>query len=413
VITLFDAVPDKETCTRLVSLYWETVASTYHIFHGPTFWSSYWLYWGDVSQRTESFACIILLMLACVNCLERRQPAKYRGLSNVSREQADFWIDTCESWMHRQSRKHLIIDSYQHRILLVIAKQINAIKMKQVWERASELLTFAISTGLHQDPSKIDNTYIRDQTVGIPLRPKTTPYEQEMRRRLWAAVVELEMQASLDKGVPSSRLSLLADCGPPSLLVDDQFDESTSAWPAPESRAKYTSISYLNLSQDSLKLRATLSDIVNTSGEHLAYDEILTFDDQIKRAIRDLPEWVKNKNRDGSPSSNEPSTAPAALLELQLIQYQLLLHIPNARRANNESRSNLARMTCIDSAVRLLQLHIQLAQSAQSPGSHWLNLMREDVFRAIMAITYNLILWRGLNSKPLYSSITASADNHR
>ncbi|KIV99199.1 uncharacterized protein PV09_09150 [Verruconis gallopava] len=404
VATLFDAVPDKDVCTKMVSLYWETIASTYHIFHGPTFWSAFWLYWGDPQQRTEAFACTILLMLSCVNSIERRKPARYRGLSSVPREQSSYWIEICESWMRRQSRKHLRIDSFQNRVLLVISKQINAIKTKQAWERANELLTFAISTGLHQDPTKIDSTLIRDQTIGVPSKPKTTPYEQEMRKRLWAAIVELEMQASLDKGIPSSRLALLADCGKPSLLDDEQFEVCSSLLPLPEPRSKFIGISYLNLSQESLRLRATLSDIINTGSDHLSYDEILMYDDKIKRALNDLPDWVKIKNSNASSSLSQLAATPAALLELQLLQFQLWLHAPSARQAIDDSRANLSRITCIDCAVRIMSLHARLAKS--SPPSHrihWLTLAREDVFRAIMAICYNLTLWRGLSSD--YSSV--------
>jgi hypothetical protein len=223
------------------------------------------------------------------------------------------------------------------------------------------------------------------------------------------------MQASLDKGIPSSRLALLADCGRPSLLVDDQFDQLSTALPSPEPRSKYAAISYLHLSQDSLRLRAILSEVVNTSAEHLSYDEVLSYDDQIKRALSDLPEWVKQKNDGLSASPAGSSGASAALLELQLRQFLLLLHIPFARRPELDSRSNLSRMTCIDTAVRILQIHLQLGQSGvQSIRSHWLNLMREDVFRSIMAICYNLVLWRGLNSRLTTRSFFIKlADNFR
>ena len=391
-----DVLPDKDTCARLVTIYFDTVECTYHIFHGPTFWASFWAYWLEPSQQTEALACIILLMLSCVHVANSKELSKYRGLSNVVREEAMYWIETCDAWMARQSRKHLTIESFQVRILLAMAKQINAVKRKQVWERASELLTFAVSTGLHQNPSKIDTTYVRDQAQDLPTKPKTTPYEREMRRRLWAVIVELELQASFDKGVPPSRLPLMADCGNVTLLADEQFDPSSSALPSSELRSKYTAVSYLSLSQESLHLRIAVADLINTSIDLVAFDQLLEYDEQLKHTIERLPEWTRAKRTDASALVN--SQAPAALLELQMLQLRLLLHVPSARGMDKSSQCNLSRMTCIDTSARMMRIHQDLSQGgSHDRGVHWLSLLREDVFRAVVAFCFNLVVWQGLS----------------
>jgi hypothetical protein len=392
-----DALTDKDSSIMLVTEYWNSVAPIYHIIHGPTFWASFWAYWTETPQQAEMMACIILLMMSCVNVPEQHNhpPARYRGLSNVSREQASYWIETCDAWMSRQSRKHLTIESYQIRVLLVIAKQINAVKRKQIWERSSELLAFAISTGLHQDLSKVDTTCVRDQVENQPTKPKCTPYEQEMRRRLWAAVVELELQASLDKGVPPSRLASMADCGHPTHLADEQFEPTSSALPTPKSTSTYTISSYLHLSQKTYRLRASLAEGINTNVNVLSYDEILTYDEQLQDAIGDLPGW--------SRTSDIVAAVPGALLELQLLQLQLLLHIPFARGTHKNPRANLSRMSCIDSADRILQIHTTLAELPKTRqhkyAAHWLSLTREDLFRAIVGVCFNLVIWKGLNGR--------------
>jgi hypothetical protein len=268
-----------------------------------------------------------------------------------------------------------------------------------VWERACELFAFAISTGLHQNPTKIDNTYGRDQSQNGPVKPKTTPYEREMRRRLWATIVEIEMQASIDKGVPSSRLALLADCGPPQLLNDDVFGPSSTELPLPSARDTYTATSYLHISQESLRLRSSLADLINTGMDDLTNDEVLTYDERIKTSIERLPSWVRDTNN-GSPPSSVGSLSAAALLELQLLQFQFLLHIPYARRVEQTARANFSRIACVEASNRILDIHLRLAQpSLQTSPNHWLNLLREDIFRSIIGICYNLVVWRGLSGK--------------
>lgn len=313
------------------------------------------------------------------------------------------WIDACESWLNRQSRKHLTIEAFQIRILLYIAKQTNCIKSKQLWENATALLNFGLATGLHQDPTKIDKILVNEKPGSGPHKQQNSAYEREMRRRIWATMVELELQVSFDRGLPSSRTVLIADCGVPSNLSDEEFGSDSPSLPGPETRETFTASSYLRLSNESLQLRVTLNDLINNTSARLSYDDLLSYDERITKALESLPKWVHS-----ALDSGNVAMVPAVLLDIQLRQFQLSLHIPFARRVGTNPRYKYSKMMCVNNANRILELHLKLAGS----GLHTLNVLRDDVFRASMAMCHNMVLWGSLKSKSRsLSSLRPSTDN--
>ncbi|KAE9965339.1 hypothetical protein BLS_007695 [Venturia inaequalis] len=398
VISLFGHFPSKETVDQHVELYWDLMENTYRVLHQPTFISQYQAFWQNPNNTKESFTAIILLILSIVRCLGPQSPAHntYHGLSSTGREQAMEWIDACESWLNRQSRKHLTIEAFQIRILLYIAKQTNCIKSKQLWENATALLNFGLATGLHQDPTKIDKILVNEKPGSGPHKQQNSAYEREMRRRIWATMVELELQVSFDRGLPSSRTVLIADCGVPSNLSDEEFGSDSPSLPGPETRETFTASSYLRLSNESLQLRVTLNDLINNTSARLSYDDLLSYDERITKALESLPKWVHS-----ALDSGNVAMVPAVLLDIQLRQFQLSLHIPFARRVGTSPRYKYSKMMCVNNANRILELHLKLAGS----GLHTLNVLRDDVFRASMAMCHNMVLWGSLKSDIFMQSL--------
>jgi Fungal specific transcription factor domain len=394
VVGLFELFPNKDSVNQAVGLYWDLMESTYRVLHRPTFTSQYQAFWQNPTNADESFTAIILLIMSIVRCLKPRLSAEntYHGLSSTGREQAMEWIEACENWLNRQSRKHLTIEAFQTRILLYLAKQVNCIKSKQLWENATALLNFGLATGLHQDPSKIDKILVNEKPGTGPHKQQNSAYEREMRRRIWATMVELELQVSFDRGLPSSRTVLIADCGVPSNLNDEEFGSDSPSLPGPEPRESYTASSYLRLSNESLQLRVTLNDLINNTSARLSYDDLLSYDERLTQALESLPKWVQS-----AQESESTSMVPAVLLDIQLRQFQLSLHIPFARQVGTNPRYKYSKMMCVNNANRILELHLKLAQN----GRHTLNVLRDDVFRASMAMCHNMVLWGSLKSKLL------------
>ena len=74
----------------------------------------------------------------------------------------------------------------QVRLLRLLALSTTCFKTKEYYQEVQAQLAFMVSSGMHRD-------------AGI-LGSRCSIFEAEMRRRLWATAMELELQASIDKG---------------------------------------------------------------------------------------------------------------------------------------------------------------------------------------------------------------------
>jgi hypothetical protein len=384
VLNLADLLGGQNDTTLSISLYWSVMENTYRVLHGPTFWAKYRPFWTDRSSVSEAFIAIILLVVASVKCLSPNQPMTHVGLSSTGREEAKTIVKACEQWINRQSKKDTCIEHVQIRVLLYIAKRINCIHDARGWEEATALTTMGIQMGLHRDTNLIEKGC---HGCTFTLNQGTSEYEKEMRRRLWATIRELELQAAFDRGVFSSSNALASDCGAASNIGDDDFGELSDQVLSLNSGEAYTSGSFLALSNRSFLLRAEVNRIINDPKINLSYDEMLQYHARMMEELETMPSWVDaNRNTNNVPSS---STLPALLLDIQLRQYLLLLHLPFAQLADENSRYCYSRMVCLNGANNILDYHSKLAAS----GNYVLNLLRGDVFRSALVVCHSVISW--------------------
>lgn len=376
---LLKLLPDRETADRHVHLYFQTVETTYRILHYQSFYKEYEALWEQPQQVNSGIVVILLLVMASVSCLIAHKQPKYIGDSSMSREQAIFWIEVAEKWLARQSQKHLHLAIWQIRCLIILAKQINVVKKKRIWTEAGTLVREGMSAGFHRDPRLLGE--------------KVSFFDQEMRRRLWATIIELELQASIDRGMPSASAGIPSDTATVLNINDKDLEESDR--PTSRPIKEYTSTSFLHLSTSSFSLRVSLNSLINDLSSPLLYENVLKYEDMITKELEKLgaASGVQQAQRDGN------SLIANALLDIQLRQFLIMLHAPFARQAETNSRFALSRMICLDAAAEILKQYTELNRN----GDFSLLLLRNDYFRAALVICQTTFVNLTINSKfPTY-----------
>ena len=366
---LYQLVPDR--ADYLARLYFGTFERTYRVLHAPTFWASYDSFRHDPSKSKPQFIVILILLIAAVSCIDPERPEGYVGSSSLARENAHYWIRVGECWLRRHSKKHLTMEYFQVHCLLFLAKQANSIKRKQAWTSAGDMMRISVAAGLHRDPDLLGK--------------KVSIFEREMRRRLWATIMELELQASVARGIPSSLAGLSFDCPAPTNLNDDDFDVDTEHGPVPRSRQEYTDTSFLHLAWQSLPLRVTLNSAINDLGTQLTYDYVLAESQKIMDHLADVPQWEGIKS---GRLGQLDTTVPRFLLDIQLRQFLIWLHCPLARRNESSSQVEYSRMVCLNAASTILDRHFTLV----AEDNHLLKILRNDIYFAGLSICHNLFV---------------------
>lgn len=350
-------LPDRSEADKLLKIYFQNYGDLYQVLHLPTFWKEYESLWPSAPSANAHFIGIVLCLLASAQCLTSAHPWLYAARSSVAREKATTMVHAVENWLVSQSQKHVTAADFQVRFLLLFAKQACARKSKRTWSETGEFLRFCMSAGLHRTPDVI--------------RKETSLLHKELRKRVWAAISELELQASFDRGMLSAPWILQSDCPPPSHLHDDDLTPSTKQLPPMRPLDEFNSISFLHASAESVMLRTTINTNLNSIRQSMAFSDIQRYTDEIEAHLQNLPSW-----------KDDDALVPRAMLTLNLRQYLLVLHSQHLRHTNSKSEINYCRMVAVETAMKIVDTH----RSLTSKDCFALEVLRTDQLRAALTV---------------------------
>ncbi|OIW27202.1 hypothetical protein CONLIGDRAFT_633539 [Coniochaeta ligniaria NRRL 30616] len=375
-------LPSKEETDAGVSLYLEQFEQVHRIVHIPSFRREYAKFWDPKETRYAAFTVLVLAILSVTSCICTHSPPKFEKLVSNAHSRALRWITACEDWEQKQSQKHRRLINYQISCLLYLSKRINTVKKKRFWKGAGALVLDAVSVGLHREP-----------------HAQVSPFNQEMRRRIWATLQSFDMQASFDHGLPSLIASLPVNVKPPRNIDDDEFDEDTEELPESKPTTEYTYASYQHLSRQSLPLRLELCRILTGPGEGMDYDDVIRYTSELSREIDSLPSWDAGAAKTGGDVKT-PLLA-YTLLHIQLRAYIIPLHQSYLRLRKTNPKYQYSEMIYYSSVRDMILLNDALMKQ----GLRTLNFLREDSLTlAINLCSVTMLQHRGSTNMIMISS---------
>ncbi|KAF2107497.1 hypothetical protein BDV96DRAFT_606350 [Lophiotrema nucula] len=360
VRSLRELLPDRITVDVLVNRYIESFETTYRILHIPTFWAEYQRFW-DQPEYKSGLEAVLLGILACVLCTSTHDSTKYDPNGSTFRSKAIIWIKACEAWLKRQSNKHRTLAVLQVRLLRLLALKTTCLKTKEFYQEVQAHFGFMKGIGMHRDPA----------AIGV----RCTPFEGEIRRRLWWTSVDLEIQSSVDRGISSALSGLDHDCAAPRNIDDAQLFVDIQDLPPSKPMSVYTDSSFITLSAQTAALRARLCTSTNSIRGGMGFEEILQYEQELQTALDRLPKWTDAR-----------ALHAWTHLDLQLRQFFVILHTPRAFQTQQRAQPNhrYSLLTCLESSSTLIERHNNLLDS----GNFSLCCIRSDYYRAALVICH-------------------------
>ncbi|MCJ1471984.1 hypothetical protein MMC13_000628 [Lambiella insularis] len=365
---LLTLLPSRQVVDRHVKLYFESMENIYHILFAPDLWTEYDGFWQNPPNGRPEFVVILFLLMAIVYCASEQATSGYAEGRPTARETAVKWIEVSETWFREQTPKSLKVFFYQIQCLIFLAKQANSVERKKSWTAAGSLLRHGMAAGLHREPSLLGE--------------KTSGIDKELRRRLWATMVELELQASIDRGMQASLTGYSVDRIVPMNIDDEEIGDHFQDFSEPRPGQRYTPSAFLTICQDSLKLRQEIVFLINNPSNNLRYEDVLLLEGKVIQKLETLPCWTKYDDHGGSILP--PSFLPQVLLDIQLRQFLIILHSPFTYVSG--TRSKYSRTASFEAAASILSHHSKLVKS----GNLMLLMLRNDVFRAAISVCHNM-----------------------
>jgi hypothetical protein len=286
-------LPSKYTTDLLIARYFNSYDPATHILHGPTFQAQYNKHWEDPSQTelvwiAMLFAMMRLAMLSYYR--EGDEPPEFRGKA----------MDMAGSFRNSVAQCLTLADYTKSHPFLIEAlvfhlhgdfSQTREADIS-VWVLSGVIARLAMRMGYHRDSKMF---------------PNISPFQGEMRRRVWSFVRTADLLFSFQVGLPCMLRVADSDTELPRNLYDDDFDEDCKELPPPRQLSEPTPISYMIS-----KCRLTYA--FGRVNEHASavsgpsYDKVMEHDADLRRARDLIPDHLQIR------STEECQADPASLI---------------------------------------------------------------------------------------------------
>ncbi|KXJ87994.1 hypothetical protein Micbo1qcDRAFT_207747 [Microdochium bolleyi] len=335
-------LPVKTERDALLDAYFCAFESVVYILDPGRFLESYESFWSrPASQHRVSddiIACKILIAVSIGCCVRPDMTA----LDNrLLRAQTGDGLTQASEWFRRKMTEGYEFeppDVAQILCLLALARH----------TQGSLLLGATGSLLGNCDPTRVGMQlgFHRDALIR---KPGLSPREVESRRMLWATMVELCIQLSLDQGLP-----------PP--IYPESYDcELPTTSPHPASLASSSIIGHLAQTQ---RLRLQALHIVNSPGSSATREQCHRLAGDLGRLCREGVEAIHTTRHGGGVTLYQVKS-----LEASILPYIMALHSRSADKIPNSPESYYARCMRMECASALLRHTLSQRSRSNSIGS--------------------------------------------
>lgn len=184
--------------------------------------------------------------------------------------------------------------------------------------------------------------------------PDISPFNGEIRRRVWALITNLDTLVSGQVGMPRILREFQSDTAPPRNLLDEDFDENTTELPPSRPSSFETPCQWLVAKNKLVSMYGIITDF-STSIRRPDYSEVMRLDKLLREAYISCPENLQEKPM--SRSLMDSSDIIFRRIQLVLLREKALcvLHYRYLAPARFEERYTCSRETCIESSLHILE----------------------------------------------------------
>lgn len=233
------------------------------------------------------------------------------------------------------------------------------------WMMLGVIVRLAYRLGYHRDPSHF---------------PNISPFDGEMRRRLWSLLVRLDIQISGQVGLPRMAREDQGDTAEPRNLLDEDLHQNMQELPPPQPEAVQTDIQYSLSESKLLSVRGKINDWTETLTNRrinlaIAEADVSRLDTQLDDAYATLPEPLRMRPMTRSLVDNAETILRRLVLFLYKQEAKCLLHFRHSTLllchsdgGESHDRHMSAHSQYVEAALQILQCQRTLYDETQLSG---------------------------------------------
>lgn len=346
--------PSKQQCDTLIGRFFTSFDPSTPTIHGPTFQRQYDAHWRNPQDTPLPFIAMMYAMMAlALQSYDRAgdEPPEYYGRS--LKMSVSFRRLTAQTLVLSDLREPLpqILEA------LLLHLQAEYGRSRDMESGVLTLVAIAVRLAMRMG-------YHRDAGP----HPNVTPFQAEMRRRVWMMIRNADLLFSFQAGLPSICRADCMDTQLPRNLYDDELQEDMATLPSSRPDNEATPVSYLIAKARLLQVFGRITERLGMVNASPSYDEIIEIDKSLKETRMTLPPHLRLRSL--HESTNEPANIIMQRygLELLYLKSQCVLHRCFLSRGRDSARYNYSRRTCIDASMDMLTHQAMLHHESQPGG---------------------------------------------
>ncbi|OJD30921.1 c6 transcription factor [Diplodia corticola] len=378
---LMAAFPAKVVADLLITRYFNVYDPGFHIIHGPTFQKQYDQHWLNPDETPVIWLGMAYAMMCIALQSYHRagdEPPEYRGKTwDMSSE----YRRRCAQCLLRADITTPVANTLETLILHVQAEYARSrdaeVGVLVSW---TIIVRLAMRMGYHRDPA--------------PYRA-LSPFNGEMRRRVWCVVRKMDLLFSHQMGQPPMIRATDTSAELPRNIYDDELFEEMKSLPPSRPMTEATPCSYMIAKS---RLVYGFSEVVEKSQvlSCTSYDGITKLDQRLREIHAETPPHLQLRSME--ESARDPATLimQRFSLELLYLKSQIVLHKKFLGPSRENARYAYSRRTCIDASMAMLRHQATIHHESQPNGRlrtvKWFitSLTMNDFLVAAMVVALDL-----------------------
>ncbi|KAH8820668.1 hypothetical protein F5884DRAFT_57514 [Xylogone sp. PMI_703] len=377
---MLDILPPREQCDIAVTKYFNNWETLYRILHFATFHREYEIFWQtkDSPPEQPDYPRYILPQIFAILAIVT--PLRETGRDTVADSKSSEYTTCAWRWVDTlMGREVLDFQILRTQVLLQLAKKHMWLPPPKLWKETGNIVRTAMIMGLHRDPSECG---------------EISCFLGEQRRKLWTTIIELDLQISLETGMPTAIRSSDYECGQIQNLNDWELTPEMEQFPSLRSVTEWTDSTAQIILSLSLPLRLDVANLL--SNTRLPRDT-----KDIQRFASRLSDHLNNYQKRWNFSIDNPDRSAGHLLSTAMLDIHirrsllalyrcLILAAPNVHGA--------ARTAALKSSIAVIS-HLDAFDPAVADpkvitsSQHW-NLFnvqcRKDIVQALLIICFEI-----------------------
>ncbi|KAI1358637.1 hypothetical protein F5Y08DRAFT_110306 [Xylaria arbuscula] len=349
---IFATIPPRPSVDRSISRYFNLLDLAPSAVHSTQFLREYEKFWMAPSEAPIIWIGLLFSMLC---------------LSALADETADTWagehysppIDTyrekivqCLTIGQYTNQGPYVLETLFH--YLTIEYSVRKDADKNTWLLLGIIVNLAMGMGYHRDSSNF---------------PSISPFVGEMRRRIWATLLQGDILISTQMGMPRLIKEWQCDVSKPRNLNDTDFDEDTEVLPPSRPETEMTTSLHIIARREVFRAVGVAIDLT-AAVVSIPYSEVMRVDRILQSAKENIPPPLRMKPLHLSITDSPQAIMHRLFISIMFHKGTIILHRKylNARQTEGDGDTHVySRNACLDASLKLVEIQ-QVFDDEIRPG---------------------------------------------